>query len=243
MLKIGILPTYTKNMNRPFLNTFSFINNYSDKIKKNKAIPIGIIFPNGKFDENLLKIYDGFLIPGGSTIRLYHILTIHYAITNNKPLLGICMGMQALGIYSIITNELKKNNKKVNYTNISNLYTPLDESKYLKKVKNHNKEETFYINSIAKSSHKVYIKPNTILKNIYHKKVIIEPSIHNFVLKEIKDNFIINAKSKEGYIEGIELNNKRKFVLGIQFHPEMETKNNILFKTFIDNCKEENKRE
>ena len=206
MTNIGILPTYNENKKRPFLDTFSFVNNYVAKIEKNGGVPMGIVFPNGKFNEKLLKPYSGLIIPGGSKIHLYHILSIHYAITNDIPLLGICMGMQAIGIYSNIVNEIINNNEIVNYKSIIELCTPLDESKYLKSVSNHNEETIFFQDSINKSSHKIYIVPNTILYKIYNQKTILEPSIHNYVLKEISDTFIINAKSKEN-CKGRLLNN------------------------------------
>jgi len=239
MIKIGILPTYSQNQDRPFLDTFSFVNNYAFRVYKNGGIPLGILFPNGKFSEKLLEIYDGFIIPGGSNINLYHILTIRYAIENNKPLLGICMGMQAIGIYSNIIDLLK--DKEITYENISKIYNPLDEDKYLKKIDGHNKETIFYNSSIYKSSHKVYLNENTLLKKIYNKDIILEPSIHNFVLKDIKGDFIANARSKEGYIEGVE--HSSLFILGVEFHPEFENKNDILFKYFIDECiKNKNKK-
>ena len=123
-MKIGILPNYNNNK-RPFLNTLNFINNYPYRILKNGAIPFGVLFPNGIFNENLLKQYQGFLIPGGNNIYLYHILTIHYAIKNNKPLLGICLGMQAIGLYNYITHYLKKRNLSINYLSISQTFEGL----------------------------------------------------------------------------------------------------------------------
>ena len=52
-------------------------------------------------------------------------------------------------------------------------------------------------------------------------------------INESKNNnkFIVNATSKEGYIEGIEYKN----IIGVQFHPELLDDN--LFKYFIKECK------
>lgn len=50
------------------------------------------------FDINLLKLFDGFIIYGGNDIFDYHNQVIKFAIDNNKPLMGICMGMQAIGL-------------------------------------------------------------------------------------------------------------------------------------------------
>ena len=230
MIKIGILPTYNENKERPFINTQSFVNSYTSQIKKSKGIPIGILFPNAVFDEKHLEIYDGFLLPGGKTIRLYHILTIHYAYIHNKPLIGICMGMQAIGIYANIINILNKHNKQLTYQNITKEFKKINEKDYLLEVKNHNKIDPFYKSKINNSLHKIYIKKNTKLYDIYKNKIISMPSIHNYVLKNIPKEFIINATSKEGYIEGIE--HQYKPIIGLQFHPELEDNN--IFKYLIN---------
>ena len=232
-MKIGILPNYNNNK-RPFLNTLNFINNYPYRILKNGAIPFGVLFPNGIFNENLLKQYQGFLIPGGNNIYLYHILTIHYAIKNNKPLLGICLGMQAIGLYNYITHHLKKRNLSINYLSISQTYEKIKEKQYLIKIKNHNKENPFYLENLKNSSHKIYPLSKTF-KTIY-KTTFIAPSLHNYALKRVYDDFIISAISPDGIIEAIEYV-KKPLIIGVQFHPELENKNDKLIKYFINACK------
>lgn len=229
MIKIGISPTYNANKERPFLDKFAFINNYSKRILKARGIPIGILFPDGIFNEELLEGYDGFLIPGGTRIRLYHILTIHYAYINSKPLLGICMGNQAIGLYVYIISILESQSKDIDYKSITKVFKTLKEENFLSKIDNHNKENIFSNKSISRSLHKVYINKNTKLYNIYKNRIINMPSIHNYVLKN-NNKFIVNATSKEGYIEGVEYKN----LIGVQFHPELLDDN--LFKYFIKEC-------
>ena len=232
MIKIGILPTYNENKENPFLDTFSFVNNYSKRILKAKGIPVGILFPDGVFNEKLLKGYDGFIIPGGTRIKLYHILSIHFAIMNSKPLLGICMGNQTIGIYERIINILRNQNKDINYVTITDVFRKIKEDDFLLKVNNHNNLNPFINKNIKYSMHKVYINKNTKLYDIYKKKEILMPSVHNFVLKDIIDDFLINSMSPEGYIEGIE--HKQKFIIGVQFHPELI--DNDIFEYFIYEC-------
>lgn len=47
--------------------------------------------------DNILKICDGFVIPGGSTESYLDKYIIEYATKNNIPILGICLGMQEIG--------------------------------------------------------------------------------------------------------------------------------------------------
>lgn len=232
MIKIGILPTYNDNKERPFLDKFSFVNSYSKRIIKAGGIPMGILFPDGTFNEKILEVYDGFLIPGGTKIRLYHILTIHYTYINNKPLLGICMGNQAIGLYINIISILQSQSKDINYKSITKVFKTIKEEDFLLKIDNHNKENIFSNKSIGKSLHKVYINKNTKLYNIYKNRIINMPSIHNYVLKN-NDDFIINAVSKEDYIEGIEY----QTIIGVQFHPELV--DDSIFKYFIKECEKQ----
>ncbi len=232
MCKIGIVPTYNSN-ERPFLNNFSFVNNFPKRIKELGGIPQGILFPDGIFDETLLEQYDGFLIPGGSVIRPYHLCTLHYALTHNKPYLGICLGMQVMGVYAYVINNLIKQNKPINYPNIAFFYEGImyNEDKYFETVGNHNKENPFLLKNIENSKHPVFLQKNSLIYCIYKKLIINQPSIHNDILKD-NGFFKITGLSEEGYIEVLELNSNN-FVLGVQFHPELEKENDKLFESFV----------
>ena len=88
--------------------------------------------------------------------------------------------------------------------------------------------------------HKNTIKENTLLYNILKTKEVGVNSIHTmFANKDDINNLEISAYSEDGYVEAVELKNK-KFCLGVKWHPELmindDNMNNI-FKYFIDTCK------
>ena len=82
------------------------------KLEEHKALPI--IIPNIRDISYYLDICDGFIVPGGITWNEADIEIIKYAFKVNKPLLGICAGMQALAnIDTFIDNTIKVANHNV----------------------------------------------------------------------------------------------------------------------------------
>ena len=67
--------------NKKYLRVFSNIN------------CIGL-FPGSDYSK-----CDGFIIQGGKNIEDWFYDVIEYAIKDNKPILGICLGCQVLGTY------------------------------------------------------------------------------------------------------------------------------------------------
>lgn len=82
------------------------------KLEEHKALPI--IIPNIRDISYYLDICNGFIVPGGITWNEADIEIIKYAFKVNKPLLGICAGMQALAnIDTFIDNTIKVDNHNV----------------------------------------------------------------------------------------------------------------------------------
>lgn len=82
------------------------------KLEEYKALPI--IIPNINDVSYYLDICDGFIVPGGITWNEADIEIIKYVFKVNKPLLGICAGMQALAnIDTFIDNTIKVDNHNV----------------------------------------------------------------------------------------------------------------------------------
>lgn len=95
---------------------------------------IGLISYDENFNFDVLKLCDGIIIQGGSDIFDYHYKIVEYAINNNIPLLGICMGHQVIGLYSdsCNDNDLVKVNNHYG-TNLEHLIN-INKDSYLYKI-------------------------------------------------------------------------------------------------------------
>ena len=68
-------------------------------------------------------------------------------------------------------------------------------------------------------SHKVMVNKDSFLYKILEKDEILVNSFHRFHVIG-SEYFSVNARSEDDYIEGIEFKDK-KFILGLQWHPEI----------------------
>ena len=88
-------------------------------------------------------------------------------------------------------------------------------------------------------THKVIIDKNSLLYEIIGKDEIMVNSFHKYHVGE-NDNYTVSCRSEDNYIEGIEMKNK-KFVLGVQFHPEIsydfDEDSRKIIDYFINKCR------
>lgn len=202
-------------------------------VVKNNGIPL-LILPVDKIDmslkdpcskpfyseeeikdlESVLKNCDGFILPGGDTWYQLDEIIIDYAIRCDKPLLGICLGMQVL-------SKVLSNDKRIGYDNTIKNNTSI----------NHFEPNKTYVHSvIIDKTSKLYS-----IIGIGEEKIIVN-SRHSYHVREL-DNTLICARSSDGLIEGVELKNK-KFIIGVQWHPESNLEDKYskkLFKAFFQN--------
>ena len=210
---------------------YYFINNYIERIKESGAIVSGVLPSDAHIDKEDLEIYDGFIMAGGGKIHPYHLQVIDYVIKNNKPFLGICMGMQALSIYFLLCKEKEK--RKFDGS-IIELFEKMKKEKYnfTEPITGHRNAE-LKRNNLEAIKHNVILKEDSILNNLYNEKVLNMPSIHRYRISKVEEPLKVTGNAEDGTIEVIEYNEK---IFGVQFHPENESINNCIFKYIISKC-------
>ena len=213
---IGILPVSNYMLtNDSFADHYRFGNNYIKRILNNGGIPFLIPMCDDKIIIDSLEMCDGLLIPGGFKVLPEFFKIIDYFYNSNKPIFGICLGMQMLCMYSVNLNDKKY---------------------ILEKVDNHWPVDLYRDND-TDVVHKDYVDKNTKLFDIIGRDEIMVNSVHHYTVNDVGDLFNISIKSEDGLIEGIEYKNDDKFIIGVQFHPEILDQFNNLFKVFIDKCR------
>ena len=160
----------------------------------------------------IVDLCDGIIIPGGCVLYDYDKVIYEYAIEKDIPVIGICAGMQLIAI-----NDKNEEVEKVLDKIESNI--------------EHQSPDADYV-------HSVNIKKGTHLYDIIGKETINVNSRHSYKVKSV-NSLAISAISEDGIIEGIERTDK-KFVIGIQWHPEnmctYDEDANKIFDRFMEAC-------
>ncbi len=231
---IGIVAPRVEVQDRPFQSYTRFINNYPNMIVQAGGLPIGLLFYDGKFNLDEAELCDGFVIQGGSDIESTGLNIINYAIKTDKPVLGICLGMQTMAGYEWIVNKLGENPA---YKEIDDFYKHEYEDDILCYHESHDRVDPFYMTRLQNTKHDVLLDKESVLYKIFNNDVISMPSLHKqAVIDDIISNgkyFKVTGKSRDGVIEVLESNDPNLWLLGVQFHPELEEKNLGIFKFLI----------
>jgi CTP synthase len=198
-------------------------------------------FEKDKNNTEILKQYDGIIVPGGFGSRGVEgiITTIKFARENKIPYLGLCYGMQLMviefarnivGLKNAHTTEIKPRAK----------YKIID----LMEKQKANLKKGIYGATMRLGAYPCILKNNTLAKKAYGKKEISERHRHRYEV----NNKYIKQLEKAGLIFSGTSPNKQlmeiaelpktehPFMVGSQFHPEFTSSPlnpNPLFNEFV----------
>ena len=174
--------------------------------------------------EKILKDYQGILVPGGFGNRGIEgkIEAIKYARENKKPFLGICLGMQ-MAVVEFARNVL--NLKDANSAEFD------EESKnHVIHIMETQKKVTKKGGTMRLGAYPCIIKEGTLAEEVYKSKEISERHSHRFEYnneykKKLEEKGLIcSGTSPDGtLVEIVELK-EHPYFIGVQFHPEFQSR-------------------
>lgn len=212
---VGVVPLYDEEK-----DSYWMIPGYMKMLEAYGAIPCILpLTTDSKILDSFFEICDGFLLTGGQDVdpEVYHesvkdtcgipckerdameTYLLKKAVSLNKSVLGICRGVQFM-----------------NACFGGSLYQDLP-SEYESNVEHH------MAPPYDRVVHMVTIQKGTLLEEILGEKIIGVNSYHHQAIKTVAPGFTVNAISEDGIVEAISLDGK-KFVLGVQWHPELSYK-------------------
>lgn len=127
------------------------------------------------------------------------------AILENKPVFGICRGMQIINVF--FGGSLYQNLHHDYESGPTLLHRESDREK-------------------QKLSHKVIIESDSFLSRVYgYDARILVTSVHNQSVKKLGKGLKISATSTDGIVEAIE--HSKYQIFGVQWHPEHSYKDDL----------------
>lgn len=205
------------------------INNYVESIERSCGVPYIIpIIQNEEIIKQQVKNIDALILSGGSDVNpllfgeepseklgaivnerdIYDTKLLKFAMKLDKPILGICRGIQVLNI-----------------VNGGTLYQDLS-------LHQGHSVKHFQSGSPSSATHTVDIIKNSVLYEILGEKALVN-SFHHQAVKKVAKGFKVTALSKDGVVEAIEKEGE-SFVLGIQWHPEMMSREHNEMQKIFD---------
>ncbi len=209
---------------------------YLDAIRESGGVPI--IFPlKGDVEqiEQICKMCDGFLLTGGHDVdpKLYgsevsarcglpnierdrlERVVFDYAVANDRPLFGICRGIQLINAFCGGT-----------------LYQDLPTER--PEGVNHQMTPPY-----DRPIHKVQIVAPSPLYDLLEVKELNVNSYHHQAVRDLAPNLEAMAISEDGLVEAIYMP-RRRFIQAVQWHPEFnfysEESSRKIMRAFVESC-------
>lgn len=207
---------------------------YSDAVWNNGGMCIFLPCRESLEDlEQTVALCDGLIIPGGGDLDpslygeqkmeecgstnlindIYDIALIREAVRQQKPILAICRGMQAVNVayggtlYQDIPSQYE--------TDVVHRWNPNGMENY----------------------HTANIEEDSFLFRLFNTAEIKVNTSHHQAVKDVAEGFAVTARCQDGIIEAIECLEKN--IIAVQWHPERMQDEELfrqLFHDFIQRC-------
>ena len=214
---------------------------YSEALEASGAVPIHLsLIPKAEYIAEALSGLDGILLPGSDTDidPSYYdedphpklgrvvpekdetdLLVIAEAEKLGLPVIAICFGMQSL-----------------NVSRGGSLIQDIESQ-----VENCIKHEQG--KPAERNSHRITVAEHGVLASLAGERALGEAKVnssHHQAVRVVGANLVATAWANDGVIECIEDNRQGRFAFGVQWHPELSWKTDVLskaiFDRFIENC-------
>ena len=200
---------------------------YVDAVVRAGGVPLIIPFTTNK--EVIIsqaQLIDGLILSYGQEPSqklgetfperdTYEMILLEESKKRNIPILGICRGSQLINVAAGGT-----------------LYQDL--SLIPGNILKHNQ-----VNKPTLKTHIIKIEENSIISSIFGKETMVN-SFHHQAIDKVADDFIVVARASDGVVEAIE-HKTYKFLVAVQWHPEMLAVNcekaRVLFSKFVEEAK------
>ncbi|MDR1819639.1 MAG: CTP synthase (glutamine hydrolyzing) [Methanobrevibacter sp.] len=198
-------------------------------------VKVDVVFVNSDVDslnKEVLSDLDGILIPGGFGERGIEgkLEAVDYAIENNVPIFGICLGMHSMVIQFARRVGLIGANSSEFSDDLE--YPVIDMMEEQKRVKNIG-------GSMRLGSYDCKLVDETMAKSIYNQDLIKERHRHRYEFNNdfkeqlVESGLILSGFSPDDFlVEIVELKDHPWF-LGCQFHPEFNSRPNNAHPLFV----------
>ena len=208
---------------------------YCEALEAAGALPLHIpLIPDAEYIKGVVDGLDGVLLPGSDTDvdpeyygedphpnlgrvipekDLTDRLVLEEAERRNIPVLAICYGAQALNVFrggSLIQ----------------------DIESQVENCAKHQQGKP-----AARNSHRITIEADGMLSSIAGKmdrEKLKVNSHHHQAIRSAGQNLAVSAKANDGVIECVEDDREGRFIVGVQWHPELNWKTDVLSKGIFD---------
>ena len=220
-------------------NRFYLGRDYSEAVEAAGGLPIHIsLIPKAEYIDSVVAQLDGILLPGSDsdvdplrygqqphpqlgTVQTIKdetdLLVIAAAERRGIPIFAICFGMQVLNV-SRGGTLIQDINSQVPDAIKHEQGAPRD-----------------------RPSHRIKLNENTRLSNIGGAVDALVNSHHHQAIESVGANLVATAWATDGVVEALEDPRPDRFVLAVQWHPELGWQNDglsqRLFRTFIDEAR------